>query len=296
MQEIADYSLQWPLQLLNYYWQSGDMEFLREMYPVAKGILDYFSKYKRKDGLLENVREKRNLVDWPENLRDDYDFDLSELVGEGCHNVINAFYCGAVKTVNEIGKILGLEPVENYSAIIKAFYTAFYRRDLKLFADSEVSEHTSLHVHKVLEQLNRSFITPIDREDIYYIAKELDNITDSIEATAHRFLMFHVKEVREEAKKLSTMVKQCAEALQRVMQEMKSMKTSKTLTGYIIEVNRIEDEGDRVFRKAISDLFSDEPNSLEVIKWMEIFDYLENTLDACEDVANIIEGVVMKHA
>lgn len=166
----------------------------------------------------------------------------------------------------------------------------------KINAIEEIEHKCDGHVHKMLEQLNRSFITPIDREDIYLIAKELDNITDSIEATAHRFLMFHVKEVRDEAKKLATMVKKCAEALQQVMKEMKNMKTSKTLNDYIIEVNRIEDEGDRVFRSAISALFSNEVNPIEVTKWMEIFNYLENTLDACEDVANIVEGVVMKHA
>lgn len=147
MQEIADYSLQWPLQLLNYYWQSGDMQFLKEMYSVVKGILAYFSKNKRQDGLLENVREKRNLVDWPENMRDDYDFDLSEVIGEGCHNVINAFYCGAVKTVNEICAILGTEPAEDYEGLIKAFSAAFYREKVKLFADSAVSDHTSLHAN-----------------------------------------------------------------------------------------------------------------------------------------------------
>jgi predicted phosphate transport protein (TIGR00153 family) len=150
----------------------------------------------------------------------------------------------------------------------------FVNVEEKINSIEEIEHKCDGHVHKVLEQLNRSFITPIDREDIYLIAKELDNITDSIEATAHRFLMFHVKEARNEAKKLAAMIKQCAEALQKVMQEMKSMKTSKTLNGYIIEVNRIEDEGDRVFRKSISDLFSDEANPIEVTKWLEIYNYL----------------------
>ena len=71
--------------------------------------MKYFDKYKRVDGLLENVKEKWNLVDWPQNLRDNYDFDLSTVVGDGCHNVINAFYCGAVKTVNEIRDLAGIK-------------------------------------------------------------------------------------------------------------------------------------------------------------------------------------------
>lgn len=145
MQEIADFSLQWPMQLLNYYWQSGDIVFLKEMAPVAEGILKYFDKYKRVDGLLENVKEKWNLVDWPQNLRDNYDFDLSTVVGDGCHNVINAFYCGAVKTVNEIRDLAGIKYENDFPKLKEAFIKAFYREDLRLFADSTVSIHTSLH-------------------------------------------------------------------------------------------------------------------------------------------------------
>lgn len=147
MQEIADFSLQWPLQLLNYYKQSGDMDFLKEMAPVAEGILQYFEKYRRADGLLENVKEKWNLVDWPQNLRDDYDFDLSTVVGDGCHNVINTFYCGAVKTVNEIRSLLGTTCTDEFQKLREAFIKAFYHEDIRLFTDSTVSKHSSLHAN-----------------------------------------------------------------------------------------------------------------------------------------------------
>jgi len=145
MQEIADFSLQWPLQLYNYYMHSGDLDFLKEMLPIAEGIIQYFKKYQREDGLLENVKEKWNLVDWPQNLRDDYDFDLSVVVGDGCHNVINAFYCGAVKVVNDIKGILGLDFEDEFPKLKEAFQKAFYRKELKLFVDSTVSSHASLH-------------------------------------------------------------------------------------------------------------------------------------------------------
>lgn len=147
MQEIADYSLQWPLQLLTYYKQSGDIKFLKEMYPVADGIIKYFEKYQRDDGLIENVKEKWNLVDWPQNLRDGYDFDLSSStsVGDGCHNVINAFYCGAVKIVNEIREILGIEYNDSFPQLKESFFKAFYNKEANLFADSTVTKHTALH-------------------------------------------------------------------------------------------------------------------------------------------------------
>lgn len=145
MQEIADFSLQWPIQLQNYYMQSGDIDFLREMYPVAAGIIDHFKKYQRPDGLIENVKGKWNLVDWPQELRDGYDFDLSTIVGDGCHNVINAFYIGAVKTVDEIRTILGMNMTGEFERLKESFLKAFFREDLMLFADSVISNHAALH-------------------------------------------------------------------------------------------------------------------------------------------------------
>lgn len=145
MQEIADYSLQFPLQLLNYYMQSGDREFLEKMLPAAEGVIDFFKKYERRDGLLENVKGKWNLVDWPANLRDGYDFDLGAVAGDGCHNVINAYYYGAIKTVNEIKTRLGIAGLYPPDHLKQAFILTFYRPDKKLFADSDVSSHCALH-------------------------------------------------------------------------------------------------------------------------------------------------------
>jgi len=148
-QEIADFSLQWPLQLLNYYNFSGDIEFLNEMLPVAEGVLNYFKRYERGDGLIENVKGKWNLVDWPANLRDGYDFDLSDVVGDGCHNVINAFYCGAVKTVNEIRRVLGRNQMDDFSKLQNAYIKTFFDSEALLFKDSEISRHHSLHSNAI---------------------------------------------------------------------------------------------------------------------------------------------------
>ena len=151
-------------------------------------------------------------------------------------------------------------------------------------------------VHKILNELNKAFITPIDREDIYTIARELDNITDDIEAAAQRFSMYNVKQVRPEALVLSKLIVNATNELKNVMLEMKNMKKSKTLETKIIEVNNVEDEADSAFRDAMTNLFLTEQDAVEVIKWKEIIELFENTIDACEDVANIVEGVVMKHA
>jgi hypothetical protein len=147
MQEIADFSFQWPMQLLNYYQQTGDDEFLREMHPVAEGILAHFRQYARKDGLLESVKDKWNVVDWPNNLRDDYDFELTRPVADGCHNVINGFYFGCIQAVQAIRDILNVPYEDELPALRQSFIDAFYRPDSKRFADSTVSDHTSLHAN-----------------------------------------------------------------------------------------------------------------------------------------------------
>lgn len=161
----------------------------------------------------------------------------------------------------------------------------------------EGTEHAcDSNVHKILNELNQSFITPIDREDIFTIAKELDNITDDIETAAHRFSMYNVKAVKPEAVTMTKLIVRATSELKNVMIEMKNMKKSKQLQTKIIEVNNVEDEADTIFRDAMANLFITEHDAVEVIKWKEIFELLENTIDACEDVANIVEGVVMKNA
>lgn len=160
----------------------------------------------------------------------------------------------------------------------------------------EIEHEGDKCVHRIIHQLNKSFITPIDREDIFLIAKELDNITDYIESTAHRFRMLNVKTVKEDAKKMATLIVQCTKELKDIIANLKHMKKNSSLREKIIEINRIENVGDEIFRDAITSLFACEKDPIEVIKWKEIFEYLENTLDACEDVANSAEGVIMKNA
>lgn len=151
MQEIADFSLQWPMQLLQYYKQSGDREFLRDMFPTAERLLRHFDSYRREDGLLAKVDDKWNLVDWPEAMRDGYDFKLDHPIGEGCHNVINAFYYGALETVCEIREHLeGAKPqalLDEMARVKAAFRKAFYSDGSGLFVDAERSQHASLHAN-----------------------------------------------------------------------------------------------------------------------------------------------------
>lgn len=146
MQEIADFSLLWSQLLLLDYQFTADKTFLARYYPVAKGIIEHFMQYEREDGLLYQVADKWNLVDWPENLRDDYDFTLSRpIVAEGCHNVINALYVGALKTLSQIEEILELPQSYQWEKYREAFFETFYNKESGLFTDSEGSSHSAVH-------------------------------------------------------------------------------------------------------------------------------------------------------
>ncbi|MFL0268433.1 DUF47 domain-containing protein [Candidatus Clostridium radicumherbarum] len=193
-------------------------------------------------------------------------------------------FIDSAKTIHE-ASIMLVDLIKNYTDV-----------ENKVKNIEEMEHKGDKQVHDILQELNNTFITPFDREDIYAIAKQMDDIMDAIEATAHRFIMFNVGTIEQSAVILAEMIEnQCRELIS-LMEELRNMKKSKKLTEKIIEINRIEDEGDRVFRKAIAALFNEQIPALHVIKWREIFDYIEQTLDACEDVANTVEGVVMKNA
>lgn len=146
MQEIADCSLQYPMQILNYYNYTKDKETVIDLYPTVCAILDYFKKFEREDGLLENVHEKNNIVDWPANLRDDYDAHIAlKTYGIDCHNVLNAFYIGALKAVDRLREIIGIDEKSDAELKKKAFINAFYNKETKLFCDTEKLTHSALH-------------------------------------------------------------------------------------------------------------------------------------------------------
>lgn len=145
MQEIADYSLLFPMVALRYYEHTGDIEYLKECYAAANRILKTYAKYARPDGLIENVTEAWNLVDWPSNLRDDYDFPLEKPVGPGCHNVINAFYLGAVKYTEKIAEILGETRKNQFEKLCRSFNDAFFSVDTNLYVDHLSSRHSAVH-------------------------------------------------------------------------------------------------------------------------------------------------------
>ncbi|MGQ9780166.1 MAG: DUF47 domain-containing protein [Bacillota bacterium] len=150
--------------------------------------------------------------------------------------------------------------------------------------------------HDLLAELNRAFITPIDREDIFLIAKEMDTIIDSIEATGHRYVMLRIEESPKEVQELARMIVCAAEELVTMMKSLRNLRHLAAENKSVVEINRLEDEGDKIYRAAVRELYSGSYDALFAIRWREIYDHLEDTLDALEDVANIVEGIAMKHA
>jgi len=152
-------------------------------------------------------------------------------------------------------------------------------------------------VGSIIKELNEAFITPIDREDIYSLIKKMDDILDLINSTMHRFIMFDINEGTKESKLLADMIVKCTKQIIELMAELNLIGSkSNNIKEKIISINKIETEADTLFRKTVTELFKNEKDVLEVIKWKEIYQILENTIDKCEKVANIVEGVVIKNA
>jgi len=153
-----------------------------------------------------------------------------------------------------------------------------------------------MQAHKILKKLNESFITPFDREDIYNLARDMDDIVDCIEEVSNRFMVFDVKEMRPEAIVMSDLIMQGIRELDVLFKHLKEIKLNTIVRKQIIEVNRIENEGDIIYRRALTKLFKNEKDPVEIIKWKQLYELFEESMDSCENVANIVEGLVMKHA
>jgi uncharacterized protein len=146
--------------------------------------------------------------------------------------------------------------------------------------------------HTIFRNLNQTFITPIDREDIYALTSGIDDVLDMIEATADRLVVFKIEKPTQEAIKLADIIYRSAEELGRGIAQLGKVTD---LNATFVTVNSLENEADRITRDAIARLFESERDAIVVIKWKEIYESLEQTTDRCEDVANVLEQILLKH-
>jgi predicted phosphate transport protein (TIGR00153 family) len=156
-------------------------------------------------------------------------------------------------------------------------------------------EHRGDHqTHEIIKKLNKSFVTPFDREDIYALSAALDDILDLIDASAQRIVMYNVEKPTPESKELAFIILKGCQTIERALSHMGGK--FEHIAEHCMEVNSLENEADRVCREAISRLFDEEKDPIQLIKWKEIYETLEKATDKCEDAANILESVVVKNA
>jgi uncharacterized protein len=156
----------------------------------------------------------------------------------------------------------------------------------------QIEQECDSVTHQIIQRLNRTFVTPIDREDIHQLAKSLDDVMDAIDAAATVVRRYRISSLRYGARELASLVWQSAMQL-RVAVE--ALEKRKEVSERAVEVNRLENAADDVYDEAVGRLFEEEKNAITVMKWKEMFDLLEQATDRCEDVANTLEGVVVKH-
>ncbi|MBL4932506.1 DUF47 domain-containing protein [Clostridium paridis] len=149
--------------------------------------------------------------------------------------------------------------------------------------------------HRIFEELNNNFITPLDREDILVITNRLDDVIDNIEDLAGRYLMYNIKTSREKSFKMIELIDKSAVKLQELFVALKDFKKNNNTKQSIVEINLLETEGDFAYREAMRELFTTDVKEIEIIVWKDLYEKLEKTLDSCETLANLVEGVVMKH-
>ncbi len=157
----------------------------------------------------------------------------------------------------------------------------------------EVEHKCDFLTHEIIQRLHRTFVTPLDREDIHNLARTLDDVMDAIDASAMIVRLYQIERVRPEARELARIIMASAD---QVVKALKALERRKGVAEPAVEINRLENEADRVHQAAVRSLFEEERDPIVIIKWKEILDFLEDATDRCEDVANVLEGVVVKHA
>jgi len=160
----------------------------------------------------------------------------------------------------------------------------------------EIEHETDVITHTCVERLHTTFITPIYRDDIHRLITRMDDVMDYVESASERMALYELEEMTPEVRDLAGVLVRATEAVARAVTGLRDLKRSQGVLQHCIEVNRLENEADEILRNAVAKLFKTATDPLLVMKWKEVYEALENATDRCEDVANIIEGVVLEHA
>jgi predicted phosphate transport protein (TIGR00153 family) len=167
------------------------------------------------------------------------------------------------------------------------------RRAVHVQAIKQLEHEADQVTHEVVNRLDRTFITPLDREDIHQLASDLDDVIDAMDGIARRAQIFHLGVTPPGVMRLVEVIERMVAVLGEAVGKLKK---GDDVLKFCIQAKQLEEEGDTIYHEVLGDLFAKETNALEVMKWKEIYDHLERTLDQAEDVANVLESITIKHA
>jgi predicted phosphate transport protein (TIGR00153 family) len=160
----------------------------------------------------------------------------------------------------------------------------------------EMEQKSDMVAHEIIALVHKTFVTPFDREDIALLAHSLDDVVDYIEATADTMLLYKIKSPTQRAKEMADIILQSTQEVEKAISELRQKIDLKHILKHCVEINRLENMGDKIYRAALAELFDDSTDITYIMKWREIYEYMETATDRCEDVANVIEGVAIKYS
>ena len=182
----------------------------------------------------------------------------------------------------------------NAAALLHDLVHNFGDARAKVHLIKEIEHAGDLVTHEIVKRLNTTFITPLDREDIHALATRLDDVLDYIEAAAERLVVYRIKEPTSASRAMAEIIIRTAASMDRAIKCLRTMDPG--FHEHAVEVNRLENSADNLLRDSLAALFETEGDPIEVIKWKEIYETMEIVTDRCEDVANVIEGIILKMA
>ncbi len=189
-----------------------------------------------------------------------------------------------------------MEKIEEGGLLFMEILDDYRGSETKISRMKDIEHEGDAIAHGIHQKLHKTFITPMDREDIYALANKMDTILDLIEASATRMSLFKMKGPNPDIKDLAVVLNKAIALVKKAIFAMRQRKKNvKMILDTCIEINTLENEGDHVLRQSIAHLFEREDDAIELVKWKEILERIEEATDMCEDVSNIIEGMILKY-
>jgi uncharacterized protein len=193
----------------------------------------------------------------------------------------------------ELFENVGKNLLEASSALVE-FFESFADMPAKIKSISDLEHENDLLTHEIIRKLNKTFLTPIDREDIHALASRMDDVLDMMWGAAQRAQLFKIEEPTPEAAGLAKNLAAAVELVYKAVAYLKAKKYS-YIQDICVEIHGLENQNDRIFRQTLGKMFEEIKDPITIIKWKEVYEILENASDRCEDVANTLESIVLKY-